>query len=360
MAAFSVPRYSFSVLLLFVFCLVTHLAAKPISSFSLKRFAKDVNFDPEITLYGDAQVVNAGTAVNVTQSELGSVGRVVYKHPFKFVEGKGRKPLSFSTFFEFSISSGDGDGLAFVFLPSGFPVEMLDGHSSFGLGLEKKRDGVLVVGFGTYLDSKVSDSNANRVGIDVGGVVSKASNVSSTNLVLNSGKKLRCWIDYDASSKRLEVRLSESGDRPYDPLLSYPINLAEMWKEEEIFVGLSSSNGNSTKTTSIFSWSFRLRHVPTWMHSEPLNPKYTHHSQPVVLVQERSTCLSRILTSLMVGIACGALTTFIVLFMRAIFANRHAVVVVPAEYPVHPMEYGYEKIKIVVEKGSNDVKKVET
>ncbi|KAF9605420.1 hypothetical protein IFM89_017159 [Coptis chinensis] len=97
-----------------------------------------------------------------------------------------------------------------------------------------------------------------------------------------------------------------------------------------------------------------LRHVPTWMHSEPLNPKYSQHSQPVVLVQERSTCLSRILTSLMVGIARGALTTFIVLFMRAIFANR------PAEYPVHPMEYGYEKIKIVVEKGSNDVKKVET
>ncbi|KAF9597851.1 hypothetical protein IFM89_021936 [Coptis chinensis] len=52
----------------------THLATKPISSFLLKRFAKEVNFDHEITLYGDAQIVNAGTTVNVTQPELGSVG----------------------------------------------------------------------------------------------------------------------------------------------------------------------------------------------------------------------------------------------------------------------------------------------
>lgn len=35
------------------------------------------------------------------------------------------------------------------------------------------------------------------------------SNVSSIDLVLSSGKKLHSWVDYDSSSKRLDVRLCE-------------------------------------------------------------------------------------------------------------------------------------------------------
>ncbi|KAF5179578.1 L-type lectin-domain containing receptor kinase VIII.2 [Thalictrum thalictroides] len=353
----SLSRYSFS-LMLVVFYLVT-LAAKPISSFSLKRFDKDANFDPKITLYGDAKIVDGGSSVKITPPSNSSAGRLMYKYPIRFVDGKTRKPLSFSTYFQFSISPENGDGLAFVFLPNGFPMEEFDGHS-FGLspGLKKRRDGVLAVEFDTSVERNVSDLNANHVGIDVGSLVSaRVSNVSSVHLVLSSGNKLHSWIDYDASSKRLEVRLSKSGHRPYDPLLSYPINLFNMWKEEEMFVGISSSNGNSTQSTSIYSWSFRLRHVPSWLHSQPLDPNYSLPSKPLI-AQEKNVCLPRILAALVFGIGCGALMVFIVLFMRAMFVSKQAVVV-PNEYPVHPMEFGYEKIKVVAEKAATDAKKVE-
>ncbi|KAL5709307.1 hypothetical protein ACHQM5_020011 [Ranunculus cassubicifolius] len=359
MAVLCIPRYYFSLLLL-LFYLVT-LPAKPISSFSLKKFVKDANFDPEISLFGDAEVVNGGFQVKLTRNSSMSAGRVVYKNPIRFVEGSRKKPMSFSTYFEFSISPENGDGIAFVFLPSGFAMEVFDGHS-FGLspGLGKRKDWVLAIEFDTLVDGNASDPNANHVGIDIGTLVSaKISNVSSVKLVLNSGNRLQSWIDYEASSKRLEVRLSGSGSRPYDPLLSYQINLCEMWKEEEMFVGISSSNGNSTQSASIYSWSFRLRHVPTWFHSQPLDPHYSVHREPRV-AQEGNVCLSRIVAALIFGIGCGALMVFIIMFTRAIVASRHQVVVVPADYSVHPMEFGYEKIKIVLEKGGKtDAKKVE-
>lgn len=332
----ALPRYyCFPLVLLLNFYLVS---ANPVSSFYLKRFDKDGTFDPEITLLGDAHVVDNGSCVRITKDSIFSGGRVMYKNPFKFVDGNRKKPLSFSTYIEFS--SG-GWGIDFVFLPSGF-----DGNS---FGVEKSKDGVLVVEF---------DALMNHVGVDIGG-----SNVSSVRFVLNSGERLHCWIDYEASSKRLEVRLSGvNTTRPYDPLLSYQVSLSDMWKDEDMFVGISSSNGNSTQSASIYSWSFRLRHVPSWFHSQPLDPHYKLQNTPELpqLAEGRNVCLSRILAALMFGIGCGALAVIVVMFMRATIANRQAAVVVPADYPGHPLEFGYEKIKIVVQKATADAKKVET
>ncbi|TQD92065.1 hypothetical protein C1H46_022344 [Malus baccata] len=51
-------------------------------------------------------------------------------------------------------------------------------------------------------------------GIDVGSFVSLVvCNVSELNLVLNSGERLTCWIDYDASSQRLEIRRFKIDER---------------------------------------------------------------------------------------------------------------------------------------------------
>ncbi|KAF8396866.1 hypothetical protein HHK36_018501 [Tetracentron sinense] len=355
MATFSISRYSLSFPFL-VFYFVT-LSAEPLSSFSLKRFDKNTIFESEIALFGDAEIVNGGSSVKITRSSISSAGRLMFKKPIKFVEGNPLKPVSFSTYFSFSISPGNGDGLAFIVLPNGFPLESFDGNS-FGLApeLEKRGTRFLAVEFDTLMDAKLGDPNGNHVGIDIGSLTSaRVSNVSSINLVLNSGEKLQSWIDYDANSKQLEVRLSKLGNiRPSNPLVSYPIDLSKLWKkEEEVFVGISSSSGNSSQTSSVYSWSFRLSRFPSWMHSQPLDPRVSSlHSKPVI-VHKRSVCLKRIQTALIFGIGCGALAAFIVLFVWAIFANRRPLA--PAEYPVHPVELGYEKIKVVVEKAIKDV-----
>ncbi|XP_042506328.1 L-type lectin-domain containing receptor kinase VIII.2-like [Macadamia integrifolia] len=356
MASFPISRYSFFVAFL-VFSFVT-LAASLDLSFSLKRFNKGGNFDSKIALFGDTEVVDGGSSVKITRPSVSSAGRLIYRKPVRFIGGQRKEPMSFSTYFSFSISPEDGDGLAFVVLPTSFPSDLFDG-SSFGLspGLEKRGKRVLAIEFDTSMDAKLGDPNANHVGVDIGSLVSaQVRNVSSINLVLNSGKKLHSWIDYDASTKILEVRLSKSGAvKPSVPLISYRIDLSEMWKGEEVFVGMSSSSGNSSQTTTIYSWSFNLRSVPSWLHSQPADPRIIAVQSNPPIIQKRSTCLLRILAGLIFGTGCGALVAFIVMFVWTISVNRRQCQsVVPVEYPVHPVEFAYEKIKVFAQKPTKD------
>ncbi|PON82067.1 Legume lectin domain containing protein [Trema orientale] len=110
------------------------------------------------------------------------------------------KPVLFSTEFMFSISLRNGEGLVLVLVPGYFRFRF-SGGGSFGLSGEKR---FLGIEFDTAVNDNVGDLNMNHV--DVGSFVSVAIvNVSSMDLVLNSGEKLKSWIDYDSSSKRLEV-----------------------------------------------------------------------------------------------------------------------------------------------------------
>ncbi|KAJ0027833.1 hypothetical protein Pint_35267 [Pistacia integerrima] len=349
--------------------LISHfkiLYADQSSSFSFKTFVKDPNLDSNIALYGDAKVVNDEFSVQLTNSVSSSAGRVMYKKPIKLVvEGKPRNLASFSTNFSFSMFKESGDGLAFVMAPSVLNFNGF-GNSSFGLSqvLEKDIFRVVAVEFDTLRDAKYGDLNDNHVGIDVGSLSSvKVSNVSSHNMSLNSGKKFTSWIDYEASSKRLEVRLSHFGDsKPVDPLLSYPIDLSKVWNNEEVFVGLSSSNGNSTQICSVYSWSFNLRRVPHWMHSQPLDPEtVVKNTKTPLPAPKRSDCLLRVLAALILGAACGALGASIVLYLWTIFANRRPVVpVTPEECAMHTVDFEYKKVKATVDKAIEDGKKVDS
>ena len=165
--------------------------------------------------------------------------------------------------------------------------------------------------------------------IDASSLVSvKVRNLSSVNLVLNNGEKLHSWIDYEASSKRLEIRLSQSSStRPNDPLLSYSVDLSKLWNDEEVFVGLSSSNGNSSQTCFIYLWSFKLRQVPNWMHSQPLDPKaIVKNTKPLTTAHKSSNCLWKVLAVFIFGGACGALTASCVLYLWTIVGDRRPVV----------------------------------
>ncbi|KAL8102267.1 lectin-like protein At1g53070 [Apium graveolens] len=332
------------------------VAADSRSSFYFKNFSKDSNFESKISLYGDSKVGNDSLCVEMTSSLLHSAGRVVYKKPFRLLEGMPSSLVSFSTYFSFSMSQDSGDGLAFFMVPVEYDMNEFDG-GSFGL-LGQKKIRFLSVEFDTFKDRKHGDLNDNHVGIDVDSFVSvKVSNVSLMKLVLNNGEKLQAWIDYEASSKKLEVRLSKVGHvRPVEPLLSYSIDVSKIWKEDEVFVGLSSSSGNSSQKCNVCSWSFKVRQAPHWMHSEPLDPEKTVvEKTKVPVVHKRSDCFLKVLAALIVGTACGALGTFFGLFVWTISgaSKRPVVPVLPEQYAVHPEEFEYNKFKIVVEEGKN-------
>ncbi|XP_059667901.1 L-type lectin-domain containing receptor kinase VIII.2-like [Cornus florida] len=353
MAAFSPSRYLTALSLLFLY--FKTLSAYPNSSFSFKNFDKDSNFESQLALYGDAKIDNGGSSVQLTGSSSSSAGRLIYKKPIKLGEGNPKRMVSFSSYFSFSISPENGDGLAFVMFPIGFPLNVFDG-SSFGLLVERKIR-VFTVEFDTSRDDKYGDLNSNHVGIDIGSLVSvKVANVSSINLVLNSGEKLQAWIDYEVGSKRLEVRLSKLGEiRPEKPLLWCPFDLSQIWREEEVIVGLSSSNANSSQKCIVLSWSFKLRQVPSWMHSQPLDPKAFSENTKALRVPKRSDCVQRVLGALIFGTGCGALGAFLVLLAWTTFGNRRPVV--PEEFVMHPVECDYKKFKVVVDKPMEDGKK---
>ncbi|XP_077236855.1 L-type lectin-domain containing receptor kinase VIII.2-like [Tasmannia lanceolata] len=351
MAIFSLSRYSFSFIFL-VFYFLIPLTAKHISSFSFTKFEKNPNFDSKLALFGDAEISGQDSSVKITRPSSSSSGRIMYRNPIKIFDSNPRKLVSFSTYFSFSISPGNGDGLAFIILPGNFHSELLKGRS-FGLspGL-----GFFAVEFDTLMDVKFEDPNGNHVGIDIGSFVSaKTRDVSTVNLMLNSGEKLHSWIDYNANLKALEVRLSKSGVvRPFDPLVSYRIDLSKLLKDE-VFVGISSSSTNSTHTSNLYSWSFLLKDYLNVMHSEPLDPRaFLEHKKPQS-GHWRSDAFLRILGAILFGSGCGAMVAVLVLFIWSVFVDRRPLV--PTECPVHPVDFGYEKIIAIGEKGTQVGKK---
>ncbi|GFP87641.1 putative L-type lectin-domain containing receptor kinase v.1 [Phtheirospermum japonicum] len=314
------------------------------------------HFGSNIVLIGDAKFANT-TCIRLTNPTPSSPssGFLIQKNPIKLLSSssKSRKPLSFSTDFTFSISPHNGDGLAFLIVPRSF-LSRFSTHS-FGVAKETR---FLGVEFDTSVDENVRDPNANHVGVDVGSLVSvRTSNVSSVNLVLNSGMKMRSWVDYDSSSKRIEVRLGRFGSaRPYEPLLVYQVDLGDMWRNEEVIVGLSSSSGKSMQVSSVYSWSFRMRSVPKGLHSQPFDPRaFSSKHGLEKLAQKKKICALGFISGLVFMIGCGALLALVVLFLWALFENSSETVLtmIPGKCNVDSGDFRYEKISVVV--GDNPI-----
>lgn len=290
--------------------------------------------------------------MKLTRPSASSSGLLLRRKPFRFVDHNLRNPISFSTSFTFSISPGNGDGLILVLVPRDFGSRF-SGEGEFGLSRENS---FLGIEFDTEKNDIVGDLDANHIGVDVGSFVSvSVRNVSSINLLLNGGEKLKTWIDYDASSKRIEVRLSKSGEpRPYNPIIAYAIDLPAMWGDKNIFVGISSSNGNSLQISSVYSWDFRLRNAPNWMHSLPVDPRaYSDEHGKHVGQHKRRICPLTILGGLILGTGCGALMAFVVLVLWVSIVHKNTVF--PVVPRLHSMDIRYEKIGIVVEKDAAGV-----
>ncbi|RDX93607.1 L-type lectin-domain containing receptor kinase I.7, partial [Mucuna pruriens] len=342
MAPFATSHYfrafTFSILFL------KTLAFDPVPLFSIADFGKDLKFKSNLALFGNAKVVNGGSGIGFSGSGSSGTGRVLYKKPIKLFQGKPRQLVSFSTYFSFSISVDNGGGLAFVMAPKGPEGDAFYQSSS---GLNDKKLEVIGVEFSATKGGRNGVSTICNVG---GSVVAKISNHLTT-----SGEKLHAWIDYQASSRRLEVRLSQHGkSRPSDPLLWHSIDLSNVLKEDEMLVGFSSVKGNDSQACFLHSWSFVLRNFPHSVHSEPLDPKVFVKNTETPVVKQRSDCFLRVLAAMIFGTGCGALTAFIVLYLWTIFGNKRAVV--PEESVMQPVDVEYRKVKIVVDKTIEDVK----
>ncbi|XP_058734568.1 L-type lectin-domain containing receptor kinase IV.3-like [Vicia villosa] len=345
MASFTTTHYFTS--LIFIILFIKTLSFDPIPLFSFIDFEKDLKFKSNVAFFGNAKVVNGESRI-----QLSETGRVIYKKPIKLFQGKPKQLVSFSTYFTFSISlesgleSGGGAGLAFVMIPNG--VKGVKGEvfkqtpSGFSLGLENNDFEAIGVEFSVSRDGKNEILIRNGV----------SSKIYVTNLGLTSGEKMHTWIDYEASSKRLEVRLSKNGNsKPLDPLLWDKIEVSNVLKKEEMFVGFSPVKESNA---FLYSWSFVVRNFPPHsMHSEPLDPKVFVKNSEIPMVVEakgkgKSDCFLRVLAAMIFGTGCGALTAFTVLYLWTIFGNKRGAVV-PEGCVMQGLDGDYRKVKIVVD-----------
>ncbi|KVI09842.1 Concanavalin A-like lectin/glucanase superfamily, partial [Cynara cardunculus var. scolymus] len=169
------------------------------------------------------------------------------------------------------------------------------------------------------------------------------------NGVALGGVKLSSWIDYHAILKQVDVRLSKLGDpRPVESLISYRIDLGEMWKGEEALLGLASPNGNHGQTTNVYSWRSKIKNVPKWLHSNPANPQ-DHSSVPEdVETSKKRDCF---LSGFIFVMSCGALAALVLFFVWSYVAAM------PKVPSVSPVDFKYEKIGVVEMKDSETIKK---
>ncbi|KAG4934915.1 hypothetical protein JHK85_049834 [Glycine max] len=293
------------------------------------------NLDPDsIYLLGDAHVVSAADAdshVRLTRPAPSSSGILRRREPLAFAD-----PTSLSTEFSFSVT-GHGHGLLLV-LAAG-------GNLSNYVGVE----------FDTSKDDNVGDPNANHVGIDVGSHVSVAvANVSDVHLVLNSGEKLNAWVDYEASSKVLEVRLSKWGaQKPSDPIVSHDIDFSKIWGANPVIAGISSSNGaHSVQVVSVYSWKLSLKKVSVsnGLHSLPADPHGNNNNK--FEDEHKKLCPLTVLAGVIFGTGCVAMVTFVVLFMWVIFFQKGEEESL-VKIPNHPSsDVRYERIDVAVDKNA--------
>ncbi|KAF5802263.1 putative non-specific serine/threonine protein kinase [Helianthus annuus] len=312
-------NYHFTILYFFTLFFKS-LTATSNSSFSFNNLGQISTFDSVLALYGDAKAAPDSLSLQLTASLNSSVGRVIYKNPIKFYEGKPEKLVSFATYFSFSINSGSG--LAFVVFSDGV---LNGGKFNKFLGVE----------FDALMDDIVT---------------LKVTNMSDVNLGLDSGSRLQVWIDYESNSRRLEVRLSKLGEnRPVNPVRFEHIDLPKIYPGNEGFVvGLSSYNRNSSQVCNVYSWSFKTRRAPDWMHSEPLDPLSLKEKGNEVKGHKKSDCVMRILSALILGIGLGALGTFVGMFVWTIFGKRQ---------PISPEDYAVKPVVVVVhDKASSNEK----
>ncbi len=213
-----------------------------------------------LKLIGDAHLYNGSVRLTRDLAVPNSgAGRVLYSSPVKFRQPGTHFPVSFSTFFTFTVAnlnpSSIGGVLAFVISPDDEAVG--DAGGFLGLVAEKGSPaGFVAVEFDTLMDVEFKDVNGNHVGLDLNSMVStQVADLDAIDIDLKSGVLVNTWIEYDGSSTIFNISVSYSNLKPNEPLLSFSLDL-DQYVNDLMYVGFSGSTQGSTEIHSVEWWSF--------------------------------------------------------------------------------------------------------
>lgn len=248
-----------------------------ISFFPLRSTASQFIFNgftaSNLSLNGLSEITSNGLLL-LTNNTIEAMGHAFYPSPinFKTSSGSGSATLSFSTTFVFAIvpqyPDVGGHGLAFAISPY---KDLPGSQPSQHLGLLNDSDNgkssnhLIAVELDTVKTVEYKDIDNNHVGIDVNWLTSlnsttagyyKSTTGDFTKLNLMSGDKMQVWINYDAGSIRVDVRIAPfKMPKPATPLVSSTVNLSDV-ALNEMYVGFSASTGAGSSHHYVLGWSF--------------------------------------------------------------------------------------------------------
>ncbi|KAJ8532980.1 hypothetical protein K7X08_015869 [Anisodus acutangulus] len=242
-------------------------ASCEVDGFTYNGFQSAGNF----SLDGIAERTSNGLLL-LTNSTVQDQGHAFYPNPIYFKNSPNSNAFSFSTTFVFAIMSDyrplDGHGLVFVIAPQRGIRRAVANHY---LGLfnstnnGKRSNHVVGVELDTIISKEFDDIDNNHVGIDINGLKSVAAHTAGyfdgtglfQNLTLISGQPMQVWVDYDGSTRKINVAVAPLHvGKPVRPLLALNYDLSPIL-HQTMYVGFSSSTGSVPTHHYILGWSFK-------------------------------------------------------------------------------------------------------
>ncbi|KAG6547275.1 hypothetical protein Mapa_011211 [Marchantia paleacea] len=174
---------------------------------------------------------------------------------------------SFRTSFQFLVGSldgsWDGDGMAFVMLNIS---QYREGHLGKFHRFRLFADDGRVLGNALHVEFDVYKNDAipraalrdNHVGVTLDTSRSTKESTSTSLVGMDLfGDQIFTWIDYNSTLQSLEVRISNTSTKPFQPFLDYTVDLFKVFGSNPVvYVGFSAQHGGSVGFYNITEWHF--------------------------------------------------------------------------------------------------------
>ncbi len=161
---------------------------------------------------------------------------------------------------------GGGGGMGYANMDNSIGIEFdtYDNSYNWGGGTPSNTYGDDGLGNGRYGFSHM----AVNVNGDIDKPVATASNTQIADYTgepcnFKNGQLHHVWIDYDGPNSTIEVRISKDINRPDEALITYDdLDLNNILKQDEVYVGFSASTGGSKESHDIYQWYFNNDFTP--------------------------------------------------------------------------------------------------
>ncbi|OMO63471.1 hypothetical protein COLO4_32421 [Corchorus olitorius] len=236
--------------------IVIPLAAS--QSFNFTSF--DAN-NRNISYKGDATPTDS--VIQLNKADVFRKGHAIYHEPMHLWDKPSGSLADFTTHFSFSINAHNNtthaDGLAFFIASRQYRIPDVAYGAGLGLATENniyhsEENPFVAVEFDTYYNYWDPADGADHVGININSLASH-NTVTWYSSVMD-GKLMDAWINYNSSSKILNVSFSGFQDNAtIRQNIQHEVDFRKYLSEWAIF-GFSSATGIYFELNTIHSWYF--------------------------------------------------------------------------------------------------------